>query len=209
MSSDLAVDARATREALRRQGGARRRRPPGAAWRHLRAARPERRRQDHHGPHPHHAAAARRRAGVHRRHRRGRRSARCAHAHRAHRPVRGGRGAPHRSREHGVRRPPVPHAQGRGPGAVGRAARAVRSGRRRRSCGQGLLGRHAPPARHRDEPDRPAVGAVPRRADHRARPAQPARDVGSDRRARAATAPRCCSPPSTSTRPTGWPTGSS
>ena len=50
-----------------------------------------------------------------------------------------------------------------------------------------LLRRHAPPARHRDEPDRPAVGAVPRRADDRPRPAQPARDVGPHRRARRAS----------------------
>ena len=50
-------------------------------------------------------------------------------------------------------------------------ARAVRPGRRRRPGRQDLLGWHAAAARHRDEPDRPAVGAVPRRADDRARPA--------------------------------------
>ena len=64
-----------------------------------------------------------------------------------------------------------------GAGARARAARAVRPRRRRRPGRQGLLGRHAPPPRHRHEPDRPAVRAVPRRADDRARPAQPAQAV--------------------------------
>ena len=38
---------------------------------------------------------------------------------------------------------------------------------------EGLLGRHAPPARPRRQPRDPAAGAVPRRAHHRPRPHQP------------------------------------
>ena len=71
-----------------------------------------------------------------------------------------------------------------------------------------LLGRHAPPPRPRRGARRPAAGALPRRADDRPRPAQPARPVGDDRGARRRRARRCCSPPSTSTRPTGSPTRS-
>ena len=62
-----------------------------------------------------------------------------------------------------------------------RAARAVRPARCRRP-GEGLLGRHASPARHRHEPDRPALGPVPGRAHHRPRPTQPPVGVGVDRR---------------------------
>ena len=50
--------------------------------------------------------------------------------------------------------------------------------------GQDLLGRHAPPARPRRRARRPAAGAVPRRADHRAGSPQPHRHVGDDRGAR-------------------------
>ena len=53
------------------------------------------------------------------------------------------------------------------------------------------------------------AGPVPRRADHRARPPEPQRALGAAARARRATAPRWCSPPSTSRRPTGSPTRSS
>ena len=42
-----------------------------------------------------------------------------------------------------------------------------------------LLGRHAAAARPRGEPRRAARRAVPRRADHGPRPAQPQRDVGA------------------------------
>ena len=44
--------------------------------------------------------------------------------------------------------------------------------------GQDLLRRHAPPPRPGGLPDRPPVGAVPRRADHRPRPERPRADVG-------------------------------
>ena len=77
------------------------------------------------------------------------------------------------------------HMPGRGgPRARARAARAVRPRRRRRPRRQGLLGWHAASPRHRHEPHRPAVGPVPRRADDRARPAQPPGRVGADRGAR-------------------------
>ena len=55
---------------------------------------------------------------------------------------------------------------------------------------------------------RAAAGAVPRRADDRARPAQPARRCGRRSRGSSPTARPCCSRPSTSTRPTGSPTAS-
>ena len=64
-------------------------------------------------------------------------------------------------------------AEGGGPAAGRRAARPVRPRRRRPTAGQDLLRRHAPPARPRRRAGRRAAGAVPRRADHRARPAQP------------------------------------
>ena len=51
--------------------------------------------------------------------------------------------------------------------------------RRRRPGRQDVLGRHAPPARPRQRPDRAAAPALPRRADDRPRPAQPARACGT------------------------------
>ena len=57
-------------------------------------------------------------------------------------------------------------------------AGAVLAGRRGQAAGQELLRRDAPPARPGREPDRPAAGAVPGRAHHRARPAHPRRGVG-------------------------------
>ena len=47
-----------------------------------------------------------------------------------------------------------------------------------------LLRRHAPPPGPDRQPDRGAAGAVPRRAEHRARPGQPERDLGQHPRAR-------------------------
>ncbi len=98
---------------------------------------------------------------------------------------------------------------------VGRAERLRRARSRARAAGcsssstsptprpdhEGLLGRHAPPARPRRQPGDPGPGAVPRRADHRARPEQPVR-VGTVIRSPWPTGSRCCSPPSTSRRPT-------
>ena len=59
-----------------------------------------------------------------------------------------------------------------------RAAGPVRAERRRQPGGEDLLRRHAPAARPGLGADRPTAAAVPGRADHRARPAQPDRDVG-------------------------------
>ena len=50
--------------------------------------------------------------------------------------------------------------------------------RGRRPRRQDLLGRHAPPARPRGRARRAPAGALPRRADHRARPAQPRSSCG-------------------------------
>ena len=69
---------------------------------------------------------------------------------------------------------------GRGPSRT-RAARAagpVRPRGRGRPAGEDVLRRHAPPAGSRRRAHRPAAGALPRRADDRARPAQPHRHVG-------------------------------
>ena len=66
----------------------------------------------------------------------------------------------------------------RGPGAGRRAARRLRADRGRRPAGQGVLRRHAPPARHRRQHRRHPRAAVPRRADHRPRPPQPQPGVG-------------------------------
>ena len=76
-------------------------------------------------------------------------------------------------------------------GRLAGLAGAARAGPRARSCSRGststdaarppgrdLLGRHAAAPRPRGEPRRPPVGDLPRRADDRPGPAQPARDVG-------------------------------
>ena len=63
--------------------------------------------------------------------------------------------------------------------ASGPASCSTPSGcRRRRPAGAGLLGRHASPPRHRRQHRRHARAAVPRRADHRPRPAEPQPGVG-------------------------------
>ena len=89
-----------------------------------------------------------------------------------------------------------------------RAARALRPRRRGRPPRQDLLGRHAPPARPRGRARRAPADPLPRRADHGPGPAQPARPLGDDRASSSPRARPCCSPPSTSTRPTGSPTRS-
>ena len=58
-------------------------------------------------------------------------------------------------------------------------------------------------------PRRRAGGAVPRRADHRARPARAAASCGTCCASWSPAARPCCSPRSTWKRPTGWPTTSS
>ena len=94
------------------------------------------------------------------------------------RAVRRRRRVPHRLREPRHGRPALPPGPRRSRGAGPRAARAVRPRRGRRPAGQDLLRRHAPPARPGRRAGRRAAGAVPRRADHRPRPAQPHRHVG-------------------------------
>ena len=89
-----------------------------------------------------------------------------------------------------------------------RPARPLLADRRGGAEGGDVLRRHAPPARHRDEPDREPAGDLPRRADDRARPAGAHRGVAGRPGARPTAARRCCSPPSTSTRPNSSPTGS-
>ena len=89
-----------------------------------------------------------------------------------------------------------------------RAARGVRADRCRQAPAQELLRRHAPPPRPRGQPHRAAAAHLPRRAHHGPRPAHPRADVGHDPPARRHRARPCCSPPSTSTRPTSSPTAS-
>ena len=67
----------------------------------------------------------------------------------------------------------------RGQAARRRAARALLAGRRRRARREDVLRRDAPPPRPRERTDRPAEAALPRRADHRPRPAQPPRACGT------------------------------
>ncbi len=95
-----------------------------------------------------------------------------------------------------------------GPAAGRRAAGALRPHRRGRAGGQDLLGRDAPPAGSGRQPHRPARGAVPGRADHRAGSPEPLGHVGDHPRAGRRRAPRSCSPRSTWTRPTSWRTRS-
>ena len=87
--------------------------------------------------------------------------------------------AAHRPPEpgHGRRAQRPAPVRGQGPGR--RAARPVRPHRRRRPGDEGLLGRHAPAARPGRRPGDPPPGALPRRADHRARPDQPGRACGT------------------------------
>ena len=71
-----------------------------------------------------------------------------------------------------------------------------------------LLRRHAAPARPRHDPGRRPAGHLPRRADHRPRPAQPPHHVADRPRPRRRRRHRSSSPPSTWRRPTSSPTGS-
>ena len=102
------------------------------------------------------------------------------------RPVRRARRAPDRDREPADDR----RAGGTvGPGRAGpgrRAAGALRSGRGGRSARRDVFRRDAPASRPRGIARATGRGDVPRRADHRTRPAQPDADVGAHRRARAA-----------------------
>ena len=89
-----------------------------------------------------------------------------------------------------------------------RAARAVRPRRGREEAARHLLRRHEAPARPRDDARGRRAHRLPRRADHRPRPAQPPHHVGHRARASSRTASPSSSPRSTWTRPTSSPTGS-
>ena len=102
--------------------------------------------------------------------------------HRAVRPERRRRRVPHRLREPRDGRAAAPHRREGGPAAGRRPAGAVRPHRRRQPAREDLLRRHAAPARPGGRAGHVAAGDLPRRADHRARPAQPARHVGGHRR---------------------------
>ena len=175
-----------------------------------RAAGPQRRRQDHRDPDPHHAL------DPHRGHRRrwpGSTSwptpTACAGAS-AWRVAAGHRRRPdERAQEPGHGRAAPRPEQARRHPACRRAARALRPRGVGRPAGEDVLRRHASPARPRGEHRRGARGAVPRRADHGARPAQPQRALGDAPRPDTRTAPRSSSPRSTSKRPTSSPTRSS
>ena len=145
----------------------------------LRLPRPERRRQVDDGSHADDADDDHVGLGASGRRRRGRESRRGAHGESAWRSRRRG----------SIRVRPVASCSCCRPGcsAVSRAAaverargtaRARRSRRRRRPPDQGLLGRHEAPARPGLGAGPRARGAVPRRADDRSRPGQPADGVG-------------------------------
>ncbi len=112
-------------------------------------------------------------------HRPGRRAAQ----HGPHRSGGDGRRAPDRPGEPPPHREPLRPRRGLHQAGQRRAARAVLAVRRRRPHRQDLLRRHAPAARPRGQPDRHAAGAVPRRADHRPRPALAGGAVGGAARA--------------------------
>ena len=163
-------------------------RPPG--HRH-RPARLQRRRQDHRGADPVHPAPGRRRD---RRRRRARRRDRAREGPRS-------RSASPASSPPSTRSSPGGRTSCSSPGCDAWTTRvgSPRSCSRRfdldrRGGAQGgdLLRRHAPPPRHRDEPDRRPAGALPRRADDGPRP--PVAPRGLEHRARSspAAAPRCC-----------------
>ena len=160
---------------------------PARADRHgPRAARPERRRQDHRGPHPHHAArrptAARARVAGLDVVRDAADAARATSASPA-------------STRRSTRTSPASRTS-RWSGASTTCGRRPARERARellerfaltdaaRPPGEDLLRRHAPPARPRRRARGAPAGAVPRRAHHRARPAQPPRALGDDRGAR-------------------------
>ena len=101
--------------------------------------------------------------------------------HRPRRPVRGGRREPHRLREPRHGRAPLPPGQGQSRERANELLERFDLGRGRRSPREDLLRRYAPAPRPRRGACRPSAGALPRRADHRARPAKSHRPVGGDR----------------------------
>src|SRR5215210_1023980 len=78
-------------------------------------------------------------------------------------------------------RPALPPRPGRVARPRGGAARALRADRGGEAPREDLLGRHAPAARSGRRARRPPARPLPRRADDRPGPAQPAGHVGDDR----------------------------
>ena len=164
----LRHDTRAARPRPRRQGG----HHPGRAG-------AQRCREDDRGPDPHHADPARLRERDGGGDRRPATSRRGARQDGRGGSVRGPRRGAHRPGEPRDGWPPVPDAIGPGQGPHPRAARRVRHERGGRPGDQDLLRRHAAPPRPGRLAGRAAAGALPRRADHRARPARAASRCGT------------------------------
>ena len=174
-----------------------------------RRARAERRGQDDGGAHPDHAAAARRRAGRGRGPRRGAaRPPRCAARSAcpgSPRPSRRSSPAGRTWRSIGrLYHLSRPDARSR----ADRAAGAVRPGRRRRPARQDLLRRHAAPPGPGRQPGRPARRCCSWTSRRPAWTRGPGWACGTSSGRWSPAARRCCSPPSTWTRPTSWPTRS-
>ena len=182
--ADTCDRGRGPRQALRRHEGGRRRRPVGPQGQRLRGPGPQRRRQDDHDPDAGDAHPPRRRQRTRDgpRHRRGPRGG--SQARQPDGPARiRGRG-PDGPREPDPHRASARHEVERCGRARRRAARGVRHRRGLRAPRQELLGRDAPPPRHRREHRRHARADVPRRADDGPRPAVAQPGLGHDPRLR-------------------------
>ena len=151
----------------------------------LRPARPERRRQDHRRQDPLHAHLRRRRLrrGARRRPRPGRRPAGGTRRDRRHRAVLRGRQPDHRRGEHAPHGGPAPPLPPRGPPHRRRAAGALRPHGRGEEARVHLLRRHEAPPGPRHDAGRQPADHLPRRADHRPRPALPPQHVADHPRA--------------------------
>ena len=132
---------------------------------------------------PRDAAQARRRQRARRRLRRRPRGAAGADGDRPLRPVRGGRREPDRPREPVDVRPALPAVErarhARAPTSCSSSSSSTTPPTASRKTYSGGMRRRLDLAARAD---RPAAPALPRRADDRARPAQPARHVGRDPR---------------------------
>ena len=157
---------------------------PGHPVRHrVRPARSQRRRQDDRDQHPHHPAHPRRRHRSRRRLRRRQRSRQGPRLDRRRRTVRRRRWTAHRRGEpshDGEARPPR-HQARHGPHR--RTARTVRPHRGSEEADRHLFRRHGPPLGPGHVADAQPSHRLPRRADHRRRPARTSRHVGHRARA--------------------------
>ncbi len=178
-------------EVLRRDHRPRRLRPAGRVRADPRPPRSERRRQDHRGARADHPHPRRRRHGDSRRNRRPRPPRTSPGPHRHDRPEPRGRRDPRGPGEPHPVRPTGRAPDARRPGARRRAARDLRPHRGGSQAGRRLLGRDAPPTRHRRGPDPGARRALPRRADHGPRPPGPQRGLVGGPRGRRRGARPC------------------